>query len=228
MVTGVGPAALLVALEGLGGRSPRCACRWRSPGAEPARRLQREIADQLDDYLLPRLRRLDAPLLAVVGGPTGAGKSTLVNTLVGARVSPAGVLRPTTRSPVLACNPDDDAVVRGRADPARAAPDHRRRRPTRRTLQLGRRSERDPGRAGAAGRARHRLGGRPATASWPPSCWPRPTCGCSSRPPPATPTPCRGSCCARRATRGTALAVVLDRVPPEATERGRAPTSAGC
>ena len=49
--------------------------------------MQREMADQLDDYVLPRLRRLDAPLLAVVGGPTGAGKSTLVNSLVGVRVS---------------------------------------------------------------------------------------------------------------------------------------------
>jgi hypothetical protein len=58
--------------------------------------------------VLPRLRRLDAPVLAVVGGPTGAGKSTLVNSLVGARVSASGVLRPTTRSAVLAFNPKDD------------------------------------------------------------------------------------------------------------------------
>jgi len=50
---------------------------------DAATRLRREIADQLDDYLLPRLRRTDAPMLAVVGGPTGAGKSTLVNSLVG-------------------------------------------------------------------------------------------------------------------------------------------------
>ena len=38
---------------------------------------------QLDDYVLPRLATIDAPLLAVVGGSTGAGKSTLVNSLVG-------------------------------------------------------------------------------------------------------------------------------------------------
>ncbi len=50
---------------------------------------------------------MDAPLLMVVGGSTGAGKSTLVNSLVGAPVSPAGVLRPTTRAPVLVCHPDD-------------------------------------------------------------------------------------------------------------------------
>jgi hypothetical protein len=50
---------------------------------------------------------IDAPLLAVVGGSTGAGKSTLVNSLVGSRVTQPGVLRPTTRSPVLVHHPSD-------------------------------------------------------------------------------------------------------------------------
>ncbi|TQS41828.1 ABC transporter [Cryptosporangium phraense] len=74
---------------------------------ERARRSQSELVGQVDDYLLPRLRQLDAPMLVAVGGSTGAGKSTLVNTLVGAEVSRAGWLRPTTRSPVLVCNPGD-------------------------------------------------------------------------------------------------------------------------
>ncbi|HEV7655938.1 MAG TPA: ABC transporter, partial [Mycobacteriales bacterium] len=78
------------------------------PGADAARRSRHELVRQVEDYLLPRLGRLDAPLLAVVGGSTGAGKSTLVNTLVGAPISPAGVLRPTTRSPVLLCAPGDE------------------------------------------------------------------------------------------------------------------------
>ncbi len=82
------------------------------PSAEPAGRIGAALADQLDDYLLPRLSRLDAPLLVVVGGSTGAGKSTLVNSLVQARVSAAGVLRPTTRSPVLVCNPADSPWFR--------------------------------------------------------------------------------------------------------------------
>ena len=62
---------------------------------------------------------MDAPLLMVVGGSTGAGKSTLVNSLVGAEVSTAGVLRPTTRAPVLACHPadvpwfEDDRILPG-------------------------------------------------------------------------------------------------------------------
>ncbi|GGJ36797.1 dynamin family protein [Streptomyces brasiliensis] len=76
-------------------------------GAPRARANRDELLAQLDDYLVPRLREPDAPLLAVVGGSTGAGKSTLVNSLVGRRVSEAGVLRPTTRTPVLVCHPED-------------------------------------------------------------------------------------------------------------------------
>ncbi|NHB85742.1 hypothetical protein G7085_17270 [Tessaracoccus sp. HDW20] len=52
------------------------------------------------------------PLLAVVGGSTGAGKSTLVNSLLRAEVTRPGVLRPTTKSPVLVCHPDDEAWFR--------------------------------------------------------------------------------------------------------------------
>lgn len=50
-----------------------------------------------------------APLLVVVAGGSGAGKSTTVNTLAGAPVSAAGVIRPTTRTPTLVCHPGDRA-----------------------------------------------------------------------------------------------------------------------
>ena len=76
-------------------------------GADEARQQQKAMLDQLDDYILPRLVQLEAPVLAVVGGSTGAGKSTLVNSLIGQVVSEPGVLRPTTRSPVLIHNPAD-------------------------------------------------------------------------------------------------------------------------
>ncbi len=78
-----------------------------APGADRARTVAAELTAQLDDYLVPRLDRLDAPMLVVVGGSTGAGKSTLVNSLVRDPASPAGVLRPTTRAPVLVAHPDD-------------------------------------------------------------------------------------------------------------------------
>jgi Dynamin family len=77
------------------------------PDAAEQRRSAREIVSQLDDYVLPRLATIDAPLLAVVGGSTGAGKSTLVNSLVGRRVSAPGVIRPTTRAPVLVHHSQD-------------------------------------------------------------------------------------------------------------------------
>ena len=77
------------------------------PGADEARRARDDLVAQVDDYLLPRLGQMDAPALIVVGGSTGAGKSTILNSLVGSVVSPGGVLRPTTRAPVLAFHPDD-------------------------------------------------------------------------------------------------------------------------
>ncbi|MCZ4150496.1 ABC transporter, partial [Escherichia coli] len=57
--------------------------------------------------LIPRISNLRAPLLVVVGGSTGSGKSTLVNSLLGDQVSLSGAVRPTTRTPVLAFNPVD-------------------------------------------------------------------------------------------------------------------------
>src|SRR5690606_5235460 len=79
----------------------------RLPDAEPSCRSAAAIARQHDDHLLPRVARPDAPLLDVVGGSTGAGKSTLVNSVIQEAVSPSGALRPTTRGPVLVCHPDD-------------------------------------------------------------------------------------------------------------------------
>ncbi|MBN3498551.1 dynamin family protein [Arthrobacter pascens] len=79
------------------------------PGAEQTRLEIRNAVAQLDDYILPRYRSLDAPLLAVVGGSTGAGKSTLVNALVGHPVTRAGAIRPTTRQPILLHHPADGA-----------------------------------------------------------------------------------------------------------------------
>lgn len=100
-------AALSVALGGLRSALDRTSLPLLTPARERGSAVCAELLAQLDDYLLPRLRQIDAPLLTVVGGSTGAGKSTLVNSLVGDVVTQPGVLRPTTRAPVLVCNPAD-------------------------------------------------------------------------------------------------------------------------
>ncbi|WP_435768844.1 dynamin family protein [Nocardioides sp. SYSU DS0651] len=92
------------------------------PGVGPLREAREQVIEQLEDYIIPRLTELGAPLLVVVGGSTGAGKSTLVNTLVGEKVTTPGLLRPTTMSPVLVHHPDDARWF----GPERLLPDLRR------------------------------------------------------------------------------------------------------
>ncbi|MDO5671955.1 MAG: dynamin family protein [Actinomycetaceae bacterium] len=68
---------------------------------------------RLSDHIIPRFTDLDAPLVAVVGGSTGAGKSTIVNSLLGQKITATSVLRPTTRRPVLLHNPQDELWFAG-------------------------------------------------------------------------------------------------------------------
>ena len=185
---------MLTALVQLRGSLQRARLPLELPGADEQRTARQEMVDQLEDYVMPRLMTVDAPLLAVVGGSTGAGKSTLVNSLVGRRVTQPGVLRPTTRSPVLVHHPEDaqwfgqdrllpdlERVVRAHERPARAP------------AGAGRH---DAARAWPSSTPPTSTRSRSRTARSPPSCWPRPTCGCSSPRPRGTPTRCRGTSCA--------------------------------
>lgn len=124
-----GAARLPDALEALRDEVDAVGLGLPTADRDAARKAARAVVDQVDDYLLPRLRDLDAPLLTVVGGSTGAGKSTLVNSVVRATVSAPGVLRPTTRAPVLVCATadlpyfSDERVLPGLARTTGAGPD---------------------------------------------------------------------------------------------------------
>lgn len=59
------------------------------------------LVGSLRSYLIPRAVDPELPMTVVVAGPTGSGKSTVVNSLAGADVSPTGALRPTTKRPVV-------------------------------------------------------------------------------------------------------------------------------
>jgi energy-coupling factor transporter ATP-binding protein EcfA2 len=72
--------------------------------AEATRRTT-QLRDNLASHVLPRARSLDAPLLVLLIGPTGAGKSSLMNALAGFDASPSGVIRPTTREIVVVAAP---------------------------------------------------------------------------------------------------------------------------
>lgn len=73
------------------------------PVAE-AKRLAQRLIHRTDSLR----ERLEAPLVAATFGGTGVGKSSLVNALIGADVTPAGRQRPTTRKPVLLAHPELD------------------------------------------------------------------------------------------------------------------------
>ena len=62
-----------------------------------------------------RLDNLQSPLLVVIGGVTGAGKSTFVNTVIGRDMLATGAVRPTTFAPALVCHPDDGTWFAGNA-----------------------------------------------------------------------------------------------------------------
>jgi len=88
--------------------------RFAFPTANPAAEARtRQLHDHLDGFVLPRLADMDAPLLVLLLGPTGAGKSSLLNTIAGAEVSKAGVLRPTTKDAVMYASDSDSNRILG-------------------------------------------------------------------------------------------------------------------
>lgn len=82
------------------------------PRTETATARARQLADHVRGHVRVRAASLDAPLVVLLVGPTGAGKSTIFNTLAGRVASQTGVLRPTTRVAVVLAHPDDHDALR--------------------------------------------------------------------------------------------------------------------
>lgn len=84
------------------------------PRSAAAAARSKQLADHLEGHLRVRANSLDSPLLVLILGPTGAGKSTVFNTLAGRSASRTGVLRPTTRVAVALVHPNDrEPLVEG-------------------------------------------------------------------------------------------------------------------
>jgi hypothetical protein len=94
-------AALRPRLEKLAEALGQLDFRLPTTGREDAENARDAIIRTINEYLIPRLDEPEAPVVAAVIGPTGTGKSTLVNSLANDRISDVGPLRPTTRNPVL-------------------------------------------------------------------------------------------------------------------------------
>jgi hypothetical protein len=123
MPTAVDTTAVQAALAGLAERVAAAVPRAPAPDDQSQER-RRRLAWHLDDYLLPRVRDLEAPLVCILLGSTGAGKSSLLNGLAGRQVSPSGVVRPTTMRPVVLLAPGQaDAFMAGKVLAAMADAD---------------------------------------------------------------------------------------------------------
>src|SRR6185295_11645868 len=81
------------------------------PRSEAATARARQLADHLRGHVRVRAASLDAPVVVLLVGPTGAGKSTIFNTIAGRALSSTGVLRPTTRVAVVLVHPDDETAL---------------------------------------------------------------------------------------------------------------------
>lgn len=110
MTTAPASAALVATVEALERLADRRLA--LDPVSDSARGRATRLRDHLARHLRVRVRSLDAPLVVLLLGPTGAGKSTIFNSIAGQPLSATGVLRPTTRSAIVLAGPGDEQALR--------------------------------------------------------------------------------------------------------------------
>lgn len=71
------------------------------------------LVTTIRSYLVPRIEHPEAPFLVAVVGPTGSGKSTLVNSLSGMDLATTGPIRPTTTVPLVLTASSQPMVIGG-------------------------------------------------------------------------------------------------------------------
>ena len=72
------------------------------PESDPVLESHRaQVVRTVRSYLVPRILDPVKPMVVVFAGPTGAGKSTMLNSVAGESLSATGPLRPTTQRPVV-------------------------------------------------------------------------------------------------------------------------------
>lgn len=108
-MNGAAPAELRALVERLESLAARRLA--TQPRSEASRTRARQLADHLAGHVRVRAASLDAPLVVLLVGPTGAGKSTVFNTIADRAASETGVLRPTTRVAVVLVHPDDRSAL---------------------------------------------------------------------------------------------------------------------
>lgn len=69
------------------------------------------VSQDIIGYLIPRTTAVPLVPTVVLVGPTGSGKSTLFNSLLGEAISETGVLRPTTNRVTLLHHPQNNCAV---------------------------------------------------------------------------------------------------------------------
>lgn len=101
VATVIDPESLRAALADLAHQAESAAFALPGPEAAARRQVRDDLLWRIREHLQPRLATLDAPAVAVLVGSTGAGKSTLMNSIAQGEVSRPGAVRPTTRVPVV-------------------------------------------------------------------------------------------------------------------------------